>query len=85
MSTPIKLTRAGKIIGRSEMFDSGAIFMWIVLEIAFPEARRITRDNDGWTVDLPDAIPYCLEHLGWSCIRNPLPTCHFIEDARGMR
>lgn len=52
MSTPIKLTRAGKVIGKAELFDSGAIFMWIVLEIAFPEARTITRDNDGWTVEV---------------------------------
>lgn len=52
MSAPITLTRAGKTIGRAELFDSGAIFMWIVLEIAFPDARKITRDNSGWSVEI---------------------------------
>jgi hypothetical protein len=55
MSTPIKLTQAGRVIGTAQLHDAGDRFLWPILEMCFPDARTITRDNDGWTVEVEPA------------------------------
>lgn len=50
--TPITLTERGRLIGIAKLHDAGADFLWPILEICFPDARTITRTNDGWFVDV---------------------------------
>jgi hypothetical protein len=50
--TPITLTERGRQIGVATLHDCGANFLWPILEICFPDARTITRTNEGWIVDI---------------------------------
>jgi hypothetical protein len=49
---PIILTKDGKVVGQAMLHDAGDKFLWPILEMCFPEARTITRDNEGWKVEL---------------------------------
>jgi hypothetical protein len=45
--------RDGELCGTVQLFDlPDPSLVWTAIEICFPEARTITRDNQGWSVTL---------------------------------
>jgi hypothetical protein len=54
MATKVSLREGSRHLGQAKVFDADPSFA--LLEIAFPDARRITHDSlTGWTVDVGDA------------------------------